>query len=661
MVLAITILTIGSCSLIGDRPAKNIKPAELFGDYMVLQQGCAVPVWGSADPGGMVTVTALDQKKEVIAGKDGRWMVKLDALKAGGPYELKVFGAETITYKNVLVGEVWLGSGQSNMEMPLAGWGEVMNFKDEIAAADFPNIRLYHVERSLAYTPQSQAKNSGWQICSPHSVAEFSATAFFFGRKLHQDLQVPVGIIHSSWGGTVIEAWISAGALKPLPEFEQPLQTINKKANNATPPEEAQRKFERELAAWQTDMDKRDAGYSENPRWYAENLDARQWKTMKLPELWESRELPDMDGVVWFRREIDLPASWAGKNLQLYAGKIDDVDTTWFNGEKIGSVSVWDQPRVYTIPGKLVKAGRNALTIRVLDTGGGGGIWGEPELLKIEVSKNELITLTGTWQYRVGVDWKTAPARPFNPNNPNQPTVLFNAMIHPVLPYALKGAIWYQGESNAGRAYQYRALFPMMIKDWRSRWGLGDFPFMFVQLANWLERDAEPGENNWAELREAQTMTLSLPNTGMAVAIDIGDAKDIHPKNKQEVGRRLALNALKIAYKKDIVGCGPIYKSMSVENNRIRLTFSNNDGGLKTSDGDAVRGFAVAGADRVWRWAKAEIQGGEILVSSPQIKNPVAARYAWAANPDCNLVNGSDLPASPFRTDDWPGVTINAR
>jgi sialate O-acetylesterase len=560
----------------------------------------------------------------------------------------------------VLVGEVWLASGQSNMEMPLAGWGKVMDYEKEIAAANFPNIRLFTVPRTIAYQPQSDVKTKGWQLCSPQTIPEFSSTAYFFGRKLHQDLNVPVGIIHSSWGGTVVEAWTSAGALKTALDFSEQISRMESQSASAMA--EARRTYDEARRVWFDSIHAADRGYAASPNWFVENLDAAEWKTMRLPELWENAGLTAHDGVVWFRKDITLPETWAGEDLTLYAGKIDDVDSTYFNGEKIGSHNIWNEVRKYTVPGRLVRAGKNTIAIRVFDWVGGGGIWDDPADLKLVMAGSDSLSLVGDWMYRIGMDLKEVGPQPRNPDDPNYPTVLFNGMINPLIPYALKGAIWYQGESNAGRAYQYRMLFPLMIDDWRNRWQQGAFPFLFVQLASWQDALPEPNESDWAELREAQTMTLlTRPNTGMAVAIDIGDAKDIHPKNKQEVGRRLALNALKIAYEKNVACSGPIYKSMKVEGNRIRIKFSHTDGGLAAKDSPTLKGFAMAGADHVFRWAEAKIDGNEILVWHKEIKNPVAVRYAWAANPVCNLYNGAGLPASPFRTDDWTGVTAGRK
>jgi len=365
--------------------------------------------------------------------------------------------------------------------------------------------------------------------------------------------------------------------------------------------------------------------------------------------------------VVWFRKNITIPQSWAGKDLKVNLGTIDDNDVTFFDGEKIGQTEGYNVPRVYTILGNKVKAGTFALVVRVLDGMGNGGIFGDKNILSLVSAGGERLSLDGEWQYKVGLNFKDVAPIPTSDDGPNRTTVLYNAMINPYLQFPIKGAIWYQGESNAGRANQYRTLFPAMIKDWRKSWNQPNFPFYFVQLANFMKVDGEPVSSEWAELRDAQRETLSLPNTGMAVSIDIGDAVDIHPKNKQDVGRRLAFIALAKDYGVKIPFRGPVYQSQKVDGNAINLTFKAADGGLKASDGTELKGFAVAGSDQKFYWAKAVIKGNQVVVSSTEVPNPVAVRYAWANNPVCNFVNGAGLPASPFRTDNWPEITLGKK
>lgn len=640
-------------------PASNIQLPALFSDNMVLQQKLKIPVWGTAEPGGKVSVRLGNQEKHAIVPKAGKWQIDLDPVSAGGPYELSVIGEDTMLFKNVLIGEVWVCSGQSNMAWPVSN---SLNAEAEIETATYPNMRLFTVERNSSFTPLSDVTTEGWKACSPQTVPKFSAVGYFFGRHLHEKLGIPIGLIHTSWGGTPAEAWTSKNSLKKLPDFAEIVTQHDSSSIN----KELQKKYEKQLESWQKlleawrdTIEQNDVGLKgDGLKWYQPDLDMTQWKTMNLPSLWEAAGIGNYDGIVWFRKEIDLSDCWTGQDLTLHLGPIDDIDITWFNGTKVGSEEVYNLPRKYEVPASLVKPGSNVIAVRVLDHGGGGGLWGTPEQLKITAQSGDTLSLAGEWRYHIAVDQQGISLRPQSPTRlQNQPTVLYNAMIAALIPYAIRGAIWYQGEANAGRAYQYRTLFPTMIKDWRANWDQGDFPFLFVQLANFRAVQSEPVENDWAELREAQLMTLSLANTGMAVTIDIGEADNIHPKNKQDVGKRLALNARHLVYGEDIPYSGPIYRSMAIEGNKIHLSFDHVNAGLMTKGGDKLTGFAIAGADRKFVWADAQIDGETVVVSSPNVPEPMAVRYAWASNPVCNLYNKAGLPASPFRTDSWPGIT----
>ncbi len=628
----------------------------LFSDHMVLQRDCRVPVWGTASTGAPITVSIAGRSVRAKAGPDGRWSVRLAPLAAGGPHELRVTAADTlVVLHDVMVGEVWLASGQSNMEMTVDGWGKVLNFEAEVAAADQPDIRLFHVPNRVAYAPRLDLPGVSWQRCSPATVREFSAVAYFFGRHLQRELHVPVGLVQATWGGTEVESWTRAGALQRFPEFAKPLQAVGERATGDTDAWRAE--FQRATAAWFAAIPKGDRGSVATPPWSDPAVDDRDWSPMTLPTGWENAGHPDLDGVVWFRRHVDVPASWSGRDLTLQLGRIDDVDTTYFDGVAVGHDSVYNRPRVYTVPGRLVTPGPHVIAVRVYDWIGGGGLWGDAEMMKLAASASDSIALAGPWLHRVSLDLAELGPRPRDPDDPHQPGVLANGMIAPLAPYAIRGAIWYQGEANVARAEQYRELFPAMIRDWRAWWGQGPFPFLFVQLAGFLDPPKEPGESDWAELREAQAMALATPNTGMAVAIDIGDAKDIHPRNKQEVGRRLALVALDQVYGNGGVSSGPRFRSMRVEGRSLRLRFDHTARGLKARTGAAPHGFAVAGEDKVFHWAEARIAGDEVELTCDAVQHPVAARYGWAANPECDLEGGTGLPASPFRTDRWPGVT----
>jgi sialate O-acetylesterase len=649
-IAVVAVLTLAGWALtgvcLGVTPAEGIKPHSLFTDNMVLQRGIDVPVWGTAKPGGRITIRISDRSVCCDADARGNWMAKVPPMKAGGPYELVISGKETISLKNVLVGDVWICSGQSNMEQ---GIGACLNPKEEIAAANYPQIRLFMVPRRIANRPEKTV-DASWKVCTSENVAAggwagFSGAAYYFGRHLHKELKVPIGLIQTCWGGTVAEAWTSAEALSTMEDFKPAVTYMT-----STP--EGQKKlveaFEKQMVEWWRKQDR---------NWDDPKTDVSGWKTMKLPQNWERAGIEAMagfDGLVWFRRDVDIPAAWAGKDLKLELGPVDDRDRTMFNGVKIGGMNYWRTPRAYTVPGKLVKAGRNVISVRVLDTGGGGGIYRGPQRIGLAAGGGKTIPLSGPWSYKVAAPLAELkmPQEPPRARGANTVTVLYNGMIAPLLPCGIKGAIWYQGESNSGRPLQYRTLLPTMIEDWRSRFGVGKFPFFIVQLANFTRVQTQPAEGGWALLREAQLLTaLKDPMAGLAVITDIGDARDIHPKDKQGVGRRLALSALAIAYGRDLVHSGPVYRGMNVEGGKVRLAFDHVGGGLVAKGDTKLKGFAIAGEDKEFVWADAVIDGKTVVVSSPKVAKPAAVRYNWASNPIGNLFNKEGLPASSFRTD----------
>lgn len=627
----------------------NISLPAVFSDNMVLQQNAQPAIWGKSKPGSSIQVTTSwnNQTYSAKADENGNWKVQVKTGSFGGPYQVSISGDGSTTLHNVLIGDVWLCSGQSNMEMPLAGWGKVNNYEQEIAGADHPQIRLLQSEQTMADTPVNEMKiaHQGWEVCSPKSVGEFSATAYFFAREVYEKTKIPIGLIHASWGGTVAEAWVSY-------DFLAPFEGLYKKAAQVKNKEE-DKDYSKALQAlidWEEAMSRSDAGYKNGkPAWSAPVSDVSGWQKMKLPAEWENEGLIDLDGIVWFRKKITIPDALQQQDLYLRF-KADDDDITWFNGKEIGKMYGWAEERIYKIPKELIKKGSNEIVIRVFDTGGGGGVYSDD--ISISNKNGNTLSLKGDWHYRIGCRVTEQPQRPESENGPNRPTVLYNAMIHPFTDYAIKGVIWYQGESNVGRAEEYCRLFPMLINNWRKSFRNPELPFYFVQLANYLRREESPLPSQWALLREAQANTLRLSHTGMALAIDIGDAADIHPKNKQEVGRRLALNALAKDYHLQVEYSGPAFESYGIEGNRIRIRFSH-AGGLKTADGGTVKGFAVAGADKRFYWANAVISNGEVIVESKAVKYPLAVRYGWANNPEVNLCNEAGLPAIPFRTDDW--------
>ena len=477
----------------------QVKLQPLFTNNMVLQQQANVPIWGEDKAGKKVTVvTSWDNKKyTTTTTAEGKWKVKVTTPGAGGPYTITINDGKTVRLNNVLIGEVWLCSGQSNMEMPIVGWGNEY-FKEEHKDADnHPNIRLLQLDLVANAKPASHfsARNNGWSVCNYATLAPFSATAYFFGRDLEKYLNVPIGLIQTCWGGTLAESWTSKEALELDPDFTNGLKHLSEiPASKA----EAQKKYETAYAQWQKDIDNKDAGMKNGKAlWVTPNFNDNDWETMKIPSLFSQNGLEKFDGLVWFRRTIDIPSSMAGRKLTLQLGPIDDIDVTYFNGERIGEMSGWERDRIYQIPARLVKAGKNVIAVRVLDPQGDGGLYGKRDVIRL-VAEGEKggkpstteMNLDGEWRYKVSTSMSNLPAEPVNPNN-NQylPTVLYNAMINPLIPYTIKGAIWYQGEANANRAYQYRELLPLMINDWRNRWGYR-FPFYIVQLANFMGRAA---------------------------------------------------------------------------------------------------------------------------------------------------------------------------
>ncbi len=659
------LLLSGLLGLLAVAPARaSVRLPALVGDHMVLQRATTVPIWGWAEAREQVAVAFRGKVYAAVPDASGRWQVLLPAMPAGGPYTMTIKGQNAFTINDILVGDVWLASGQSNMEMPVRdprkadAYPQVLNADQEVAAADFPQIREFGVRHQVAYQPQPEGDGDGWQVCGPGTVSGFSAVGYFFARDLYQRYQVPIGIIKCAWGGTPAEAWASGPALKPFPQFQAQVADFAQRPRQPTL-EQQLKAYDARQQELQRNIRAYDKGYLPGGKTWADaDFDATAWPAMTLPAIWETVPgLSTYDGVVWFRKEITLSASEAAQPVTLSLGPVDDADTTYFNGVKVGSTTGYNAPRNYAIPAALVKAGRNVIAVRVLDTGGGGGIWGPPATLFLQAGP-QTRSLAGPWQYHLGLETKDLPQMPIAGGAQNAPTTLFNGMVAPLRPYALKGVIWYQGEANAGRAAQYRTLFPALIADWRRQWGQ-QLPFLFVQLANFMASAPQPAQSDWAELREAQARTLALPRTGMAVAIDVGDSADIHPANKQAVGQRLALAARQVAYgDKNVVAAGPTFQRMAVEGSRVRLTFGHVGAGPVVKEGTGpIRGFAVAGADQKFYWATATQQGPDLLVSSADVPAPVAVRYDWANNPHGNLCNRDGLPAVPFRTDSWPGTT----
>jgi sialate O-acetylesterase len=614
-----------------------LKLPSFISDSMVLQRNIKVPVWGWASAGSAVSISFHGKTYQAVTDANGKWMVKLSPMTAGGPFDMTIKGdGQTVMIKNILIGDVWVCSGQSNMQFDFNGVRTL--YAKEIAASANNNIRLITFSRVPASNPQTDIKNTGWKAASPQNILNFSAAGYFFGKELNEKYGVPIGLINTNYGGTHAEAWTSEEGLQQFPQFVPGLQFLH----DTAAVNKRMQAFREKQNEWHA-----------RTKAVADILDSN-WRSMELPSLWDDHGYKNTFGVILYRKTIDVPEAMVGKEAILQLGCVDDEDESFINDIRVGGFANRGMPRRHPIAAGVLKPGKNIITVRVINWDNRGGFAGD---MPMEIqSANGSIALNGNWEYKQVLK---LPQRPggWLPNN--LPTALYNSMIAPLIPYAIKGVIWYQGEGNATRAYEYRSLFPAMIADWRKQWGQGNFPFVFQQLVNFRAVKKDHSNSDWAELREAQFKTLSVPNTAMSVGIDVGEEKDIHPLNKKDIGHRLALGAERIAYgDKKIVSSGPLYSSMKKQGNKIIIHFTNTGSGLFTKDGAAPNWFAIAGADQKFEWGKAVIKGNTVEVWSEAITGPVAVRYAWADNPEgCNLVNKEGLPASPFRTDSWPGVT----
>ena len=626
----------------------NVRMPLLFSDGMVLQRNKAIPVWGWADANEKVEVHFNKQTKTITADASGKWMIKLDSEKAGGPFELTISGKNKIVIKDVLVGEVWICSGQSNMEFQMY---KTMNSKTEMEDSNYPMIRHFGVAQDLSGTPKADLKQGKWAVSNKENVKDFTAVGYFFAKKLYAELKIPIGIINTSWGGTCVETWTSREAFEKSNDFKDMIASVPSVDMDAifeTYKKSLLDNIQKIQGFEVTDVNEnqfREFGFND-----------ANWPEIKVPSLWENQQIGNIDGVVWMRKTIVLSAEQAKKEAVLYLSKVDDEDQTYVNGVQVGTNNIWETKRIYKIPAAVLKEGSNVIAVKITDYSGGGGIYGDPADLKIDF-KDEVVALDGLWKFNV-VNVKIS----VSPNS--YPSLLYNAMVNPLIPYAFQGVLWYQGEANVWRANQYKKAFPLMINDWRTKWNQGNFPFYFVQLSTFNEFNGNSKVGSrWAELREAQTETLKLPNTGMAVTTDIGNAKDIHPTNKQDVGARLSAIALNNVYGKKMICGGPSYKSMEVKGNEIILSFDNIGSGLSASDNtENVKGFEIAGADKVFHSAKAVIKNNKVIVSSEAVPNPVAVHYGWADDDtEINLFNKEKFPASQFRTDNWEMITAKEK
>ncbi|MDF3057259.1 MAG: 9-O-acetylesterase [Rariglobus sp.] len=637
----------------------SLQLASLFQDHAVLQRDQTLPVWGRASAGARVRVTLADNTAVTIANTQGDFLVRLPALPAGGPHTLAVSiegSDERVEVRDLLVGEVWLASGQSNMEMKLAGCRPLTD--SDIASADFPAIRFFNVANRAHLGPQRTVEGN-WRASTPGTVGSFSAAAFSFARRLHRELGVPIGIISSSWGGSIIQSWLSRSALALNPEaapwlerYESQVWTSEHWDQMSSPGPDGR-----------VNGAPKDPGNTAVARgWHQPDFNDSGWPVMPVPGTWQSAGHRH-SGVYWFRRTVEIPAAWAGRDLHLHFGGIDKQDITYVNGVEVGRTGkdredqYWNVPRRYTVPASAVTGRSLHIAVRVYSFIYDGGMIGADNDLRIAPADaaGSSCPLAGAWRYQcehnLGLVTET---HLMGHGERNSPHILFDNMLQPLVPYALRGVIWYQGEGNTSQAPLYTRFMRDLVLDWRAQWGRADLAFHTVQLPGFQAAREHQPDSNWARLREAQADTLSLPHTGIAVTIDLGEAGDIHPKNKIPVGERLAQSALARTYARNLTPNGPLFESVVFSGGIARCRFKDTGAGLATTDGQAPRLFFICGVDREFHPAHARIDGNDVVVSLPAISQPTAVRYAWADNPEgCNLANLDGLPASPFRTDRW--------
>jgi sialate O-acetylesterase len=625
----------------------DIRLPQLISNSMVLQRDIPLKIWGWADHGEKIQVDFNGRKFNTVTGADGKWLLNLPALKAGGPYTMTLTGKNSIAISDILIGDVWFCSGQSNMVLPMDRVKE--KFPDEIPSANYPQIRNFFVPTaSDVRAVHDDLPASKWVVTSPATVGPMGAGTYFFAKQLHNKYKVPIGIINSSVGGTPVEAWASADAFAGFEPYASRLEKFKDSATFVRRPPA--------VPAGPRRTPLPDLGTAGPIPWYDVAYQPKNWHQFWMPGYWDDQGTRNLHGVIWFRKEIEVPASMTGHPAKLFLGRIIDADEAYVNGVKVGNITYQYPPRRYDIPATLLKPGKNIIVVRVTNTGGKGGF--VPDKNYSLTDGKEKIDLRGEWTYKVGqVQYPLVPGSGGGfggggVNAQNEPSGLYNTMVAPAVNYAVKGFLWYQGETNSGRAADYGRILTALIKDWRNKWNMGELPFIYAQLPNFNEVVYYPAESQWAELREQQLQTLSVPNTAMTVNIELGEWNDIHPLNKKAIGERFALAAEKLAYGENITHMGPIYQSASINGNKITISFNNTGSGLVSHDGEPLSQFAIAGADKRFVWANARIEGNTVVVWNDDITEPLYVRYAWAENPEgANLYNKEGLPASPFRTD----------
>ncbi len=619
----------------------------IFGDNMVLQRNKLDKIWGWSEPGDTVRVEIGSNTASAVAGADRRWQVEIQPPPAGGPYTIKISGRQSVVLQNVLVGDVWLCGGQSNMEFKLRG---ALNGADEVKAANYPQIRFFTVAPHPAYH-HTDLVGGTWNAVSPETAAQVSAVAYYFARRVQQDIHIPIGLVVDCVGGTPAETWTSVAALRQIGGLDVPLAELQRvSAEGGT-------EYGNYIMSW---YDQYDVGMKEN--WSDVALDDSSWKSVDIFGGFAAIGVPDTPAVVWFRKDVLLPDPLPAGPATMFLGAVERMDTVYVNGKFIGGSAWVENPRVYRLGDGVLKPGKNTFAIRVLKTEPKGGFLGKPEGLHVLLGDNTSVSLAGAWKAKLSVDARPPHSLPISYENwPVMPSVLYQGMLEPVAPLSITGAIWYQGEANAKRGFEYRKVLPAMIADWRKLFGQGDFPFYIVSLPAYEPRSATPIDDAWAETRESQAITAAtVPNTCLAVTIDTGDPGTVHPKVKIPVGDRLAYCALAKNYGKNIPYEGPTFTSFDVLSMAIRLHFEHSEGGLVVK-GDKPEEFEIAGDDHKWYWADAHVFGDTVVVSSSAVQNPKAVRYAWQSNPAATLYNKAGLPAVPFRTDNWPGLTDDKR
>jgi sialate O-acetylesterase len=616
---------------------------------MVLQRDQKINIWGWATKGEKVSIRFIGKSYHATAGDDGKWTCQLVPTPAGGPYSMDIAGVNKIKLRDVLVGDVWVCSGQSNMvhQMKLHS----VRYQNDIDHADFPQIRQFWIPTLTNLNgPRNDLPAGSWKSANPKDVLEFSAVAYFFAKEIYEKLHIPIGLINASVGGASIEAWTSEEGLKDFPDIAQKIEKnkdtayVNSfsrpTANSTGPATGASSQGDSQMSA--------DKGLSGPKPWYDPGYNPKGWKQIAIPGYWEDQGVKDLNGSMWYRKEIEVPVAMSGLPAKVFLGRIVDADFLYINGQLIGNTTYMYPQRRYAVPAGVLRPGSNLFVVRVVNNSGKGGF--VPDKPYCLIAGSDTVDLKGYWQYKVGEVFtgQMTGGRVFSAQD--QPTSLYNAMLAPITSYTIKGFLWYQGESNTSRAVEYARLQPSMIADWRAKWKQGNLPFLYVQLPNFGDYNYQPSESQWAELREAQSKSVAVPNTAMAVAIDLGEWNDLHPDRKKPVGERLALAAEKMVYGMNIVASGPTYRSSVIDGNKIVIQFDNTGSGLVTRDGEDPQEFAVAGRDKKFVWANARIEGDKVIVWSDSIKDPKYLRYAWSDNPvNANLYNKDGLPAGPFR------------